>query len=230
MAENGPRELTRGGRNAGEFLLFFLLSFSSFFLFLFFCASYARVRDAKRLSIVYYVMYDDGSWRREAPPLSVVSSTATGSRSRRIRRFFHRWRPGDLDKAGASSCASSSSSSGRGRVSSRGTRKNAARSVSVRQSGGAPRLVTTAGCGRRLIGGRRKNLFREKLTCSGRSTCSRDLPLLSHFSQTARGSVRRSCITSAGVMIKVAVAPRRSALRQSSVNALLRFLARLPVL
>lgn len=93
---------------------------------------------------------------------------------------------------------------GPGRVSSPGTRKNAARSVSVWQSGGTPRLVTTAGCGQRLIGGRRKNLFREKLTSSGQSTCSRDLPLLSHFSQIActtlyAADVPRAAVASRGV-------------------------------
>lgn len=127
-------------------------------------------------------MYDDGraGAGEERHAALAVSSTTTGSH--RIRRFFHRWRPGDLDKAGAYFLRLFFFFSiGPGRVSSRGTRKNAARSVSVWQSGGTPRLVTIAGCGRRLIGGRRKNLFREKLTSSGQSTCSRDLPLSSHF-------------------------------------------------
>jgi len=41
---------------------FFFSSFPSFFL----RANYARVRDAKRLSIVYYVMCDDDNGRGEA--------------------------------------------------------------------------------------------------------------------------------------------------------------------
>lgn len=148
------RKLTRGERNAGKFF------FSTFFPFyLFFCASYARVRDAKRLSIVYYVMYDDGSEAR--------SDVARRLRRRpnhdrlRIRRFFHRWRPEDLDKAGASSCASSSPSAG-SCFEARYTQECGAIGKCVAKRG-TPRLVTIAGCGRTFNRGRRKNLFREKL-------------------------------------------------------------------
>lgn len=115
------------------------------------------------LSIIYYAMYDDDGARGGTLSLIDVFDDDHGSRSRRVHRFFHRWRPGDLDKAGASSYASSSSPSTGSCFEPSVTRENAERLMSVRRRG----LVTIAGCGRRLIGGRRKNLFREKLTSSG---------------------------------------------------------------
>lgn len=116
--------------------------------------------------IVYYTMYDD----------DVVLD---GDRA----VFFPRWRPGDLDKAGASSCASSSSSFAGSCFEPRVTRENASRLMSVRL-GNDRRMWSALNRGQR-----RKNLFREKLTSSGRVSprvSAPDLPLLSHFSRLLR--------------------------------------------
>lgn len=106
-------------------------------------------------SIVYYAMYDDDEARRGALSLVVLD----GDRDRAV--FFHRWRPEDLDKAGASSCASSSSSSAGSCFESRVTRENAARLMSV-WLGNDRRMWSALNRGQK-----RKNLFREKLTSSG---------------------------------------------------------------
>lgn len=81
---------------------------------------------------------------------------------RGVDRFFQPWRPEDLDKARALSCASSS---GRPARVSRGvTRKNAARSAPALHLG----LVTTAGCGQPVFNRcKRKNPFRENCTGVG---------------------------------------------------------------
>jgi len=209
------KELTKGESNAAEFLLFFFL----FSFPVFFCASYTHVRDAKRLSIIYYVMYDGESDGREA----CRCPSSLRRRPDRASYAVFSVAPRRPWQGGRLFLRLFFFSIGPGRVSSRGTRKNAARSVSVRQSGGTP-LVMTAGCGRRLIGSRRKNLFREKLASSGQSTCSRDLPLLSHFSQTCA----RICTTIlryiGGCTIKAAV--KMSSVAQSALH----FLAHLPAL
>lgn len=86
------------------------------------------------------------------------------------------------------------------------TRENAERLMSVRRRG----LVTIAGCGRRLIGGRRKNLFREKLTSSGQVSLRvspRPSALISFFWEQRPVTSARS--TRARAKVAVTVISRR---------------------
>lgn len=126
--------------------------------------------------------------RRRA--LVASSKTETGSLSRRVRRFFHRWRPGDLDKAGASSCASSSSSSLAGSVFRAEVHARMRRDWVKRAAVCTSRLVTIAGCGRRLIGADGKiSSVRNSLPGKGDRRVRRPSAPLSHF------SMGRACTT-----------------------------------